>query len=143
MKIKITENQAKRLKLINEETDIISQLEQFSKIKSQEINNIFLKLSETTINEIIGGSVNLPELSKHLDNIDSGLYAANKKAYAFIETLPDENLDLRIDRAFSSLNLKLTSVNMIVNELKKLSDILAEHNVKDVFKEAKPIEIGN
>jgi hypothetical protein len=143
MKVRITESQAKRLNFINEDTDMVSQFEQYCKVKVQELNNIYVKVSNLTIIDIFENSVNFGELYNYVSNIENKLLEAEKRTYDYINNLPENDLDIRIDNAYSSVGDKLTSIQLIIMELEKLQNLNAEHKLKDSFNDIKPIDISS
>ena len=143
MKVRITESQAKRLNFINEDTDMVSQFEQYCKVKVQEVNNIYVKVSNLTIIDIFENSVNFGELYNYVNNIENKLLEAEKRTYDYINNLPENDLDSRIDNAYSSVGDKLTSIQLIIMELEKLQNLNSEHKLKDTFNDVKPIDISS
>lgn len=142
MKIKITEQQAKRLRIINEDIDVLSQFEQLCKVNSQEMDKLYMKLSDLSVAEILNNEVSLEEMESYVRNIEAKLMDANRKAYSYIENLPDENLDLRIDNAFDKANGKISSIQLIIYGLKDLQNSSEEHNLTKDFENLKPIEVS-
>jgi len=141
MKIKITEGQAKRMKLINEDTNPLSQFEQLCKIKIQEINKLYVRVINLTVAEIVNNEVNMSEIDRALNKISTALYEANKVAYRYIENLPEEDLDLVIDKAYDAVTDKLTSLEIIVMELETLQNKAEEHHLANSFSDTNPIDI--
>ena len=141
MKIKITEQQAKRLRIIKEDIDVLSQFEQLCKVNSQEMDKLYMKLSDLSVAEILNNEVSLEEMESYVRNIEAKLMDANRKAYSYIENLPDENLDLRIDNAFDKANGKISSIQLIIYGLKDLQNSAEEHNLTKDFENLKPIDI--
>lgn len=142
MKIKITEQQAKRLRIINEDIDVLSQFEQLCKVNSQEMDKLYMKLSDLSVAEILNNEVSFEEMESYVRNIEAKLMDANRKAYSYIENLPDENLDLRIDNAFDKANGKISSIQLIIYGLKDLQNSAEEHNLTKDFENLKPIEVS-
>ena len=142
MKIKITEQQAKRLRIINEDIDVLSQFEQLCKVNSQEMDKLYMKLSDLSVAEILNNEVSLEEIESYVRNIEAKLMDANRKAYSYIENLPEEDLDLRIDNAFDKANGKISSIQLIIYGLKDLQNSSEEHNLTKDFENLKPIEVS-
>jgi hypothetical protein len=142
MKIKITEQQAKRLRIINEDIDVLSQFEQLCRVNSQEMDKLYMKLSDLSVAEILNNEVSFEEMESYVRNIEAKLMDANRKAYSYIENLPDENLDLRIDNAFDKANGKISSIQLIIYGLKDLQNSSEEHNLIKDFENLKPIEVS-
>lgn len=142
MKIKITENQAKRLKLISEDSNPLSQFEHFCAVKVQEVNKLYGKIINITIAEIAQNEVSMKAINGVLDKIDQEIHVGNKRTYDYINNLPDEDLDLRIDRASSSVMDKLTPLQLISMDLEKLQEAIQERNLLAPFKDLKPLDIS-
>lgn len=142
MKIKITEQQAKRLRIINEDIDVLSQFEQLCKVNSQEMDKLYMKLSDLSVAEILNNEVSFEEMESYVRNIEAKLMDANRKAYSYIENLPEEDLDLRIDNAFDKANGKISSIQLIIYGLKDLQNSSEEHNLTKDFENLKPIEVS-
>lgn len=142
MKIKITEQQAKRLRIINEDIDVLSQFEQLCRVNSQEMDKLYMKLSDLSVAEILNNEVSFEEMESYVRNIEAKLMDANRKAYSYIENLPEEDLDLRIDNAFDKANGKISSIQLIIYGLKDLQNSAEEHNLTKDFENLKPIEVS-
>jgi hypothetical protein len=146
MKIKITESQAIRLKLISENSDPISQFEGFCKAKLQELNRLYTKITSMSIIEILNKEIDMAAIYKTIDAVDDQVYKGDKQAYDYLESLPEEtdikNLDLRIDKAHSSIKDKINALQLIVMELEKLQDMSETHNLPSMFGDVKPIDIS-
>jgi diphthamide synthase (EF-2-diphthine--ammonia ligase) len=142
MKIKITEQQAKRLRILNEDIDVLSQFEQLCIAKSQEVDKLYMKLTDLSVAEILNGEVSLEQMETYVRNIERKLMDANRKAYSYIENLPEEDLDLRIDNAFDKANGKISSIQLIIYGLRDLQDSSKEHKLTKDFANLKPIEIS-
>ena len=141
-KIKITEEQAKRLKLIDEGIDPLTQFEEFAKARVNEINLLYGKVINLTTAEVINHEIDMTEIWKHLSNIGTALHAKNKIAYNFIVNSPEsDELDARIDIAYDSVSNKLTALELIVTNLETLQDEAEEHKLSSVFQDVKPMEI--
>jgi len=141
MKIRITEEQAKRIKLINEDINQLIQFEEFCKRKIQEINTIYVKVINLTIAEVVNGEVDMVKIERILGSIGTSIHEANKVAYRYIEGLPEENLDLRIDKVYDAVTDKLTSLELIVMDLESLQSKAKEHHLSNSFSDTKPIDI--
>lgn len=85
--------------------------------------------------------VNLDGLEKHLSHIEDELSQANTNAYNVINNLPEADLDMRIDRAYSQVSDKLSSLSLILLSLEKIQNYEKEHNLSKSFSDAKPIDI--
>ena len=143
MKIKITEDQAKRLKLISENANPLSQFELFCKSKIQEINKLYVNVTNLSVAEIINNDIEMASISGTLDKIESDLHVSNNRAYQYINTLPESDLDVRIDRAYDSVKDKLNSLQIIVMDLERLQLSSLDHSLTASFEDTKPKDITN
>ena len=141
MKIKISEAQAKRLKLVNENVDVIGQFEHLCQTTIQEVNKIYLKVINIAVSDILDGQVKIQDIYQYVDRIENKILDADKKAYAYIAQLPEADLDLRIDNAASSVTDKITALQLIIMGLEKIEQTATEHNLKQSFVDAKPLEV--
>lgn len=141
MKIRITEEQAKRIKLINEDTNPLTQFEHFCSLKIQEINKLYVRVINFNVAEIVNNEVNIGEISRVLSKMGTALYEANKVAYRYIETLPEEDLDLKIDNIYDAVTDKLTALELIIMDLETLQDKAEEHHLVKSFSDTKPLDI--
>ena len=143
MKIKITEEQANRLKLLKEDLNPLITFEQFCKMKTDEINKMYTRVSNIVVAEILNGEINIEQIVTWMDSLELELGRRNSTAYDYIENLPEEDLDVRIDRAKSRLDDKIASLSLIVSPLEKLDDLVKEHNLTIVFSDVKPMDISD
>ena len=140
-RIKITEGQAKRLKLISENTDPLSSYEHFCQIKAQEVNRIYSKVISITIAEIISNEVNIGKLNDMLNKIESEVRIGSRRAYQYIKNMPEADLDLRIDNAEDVVMDKLTPLQLLAMELEKLQNTVQESRLTKSFNDINPLDI--
>lgn len=141
MKIKISEGQANRLNLLKEELNPLTKFEHYCKVKSEELNKLYAKVSNIIIIEVLNGEVNIREIIDILDGIESSLYNGNTAAYKYIEQLPENELDVRIDDAQYYIDHKINSIQLILDSLERLSDSVDELKITQPFDDVKPIDI--
>jgi hypothetical protein len=76
-----------------------------------------------------------------LNKIESEVMRANKRAYAYIANLPEEDLDVRIDKAHDIVMDKLTPLQLITMDLEKLQLSTQQHDLTRPFNNVKPIDV--
>jgi hypothetical protein len=140
-KIKITEGQAKRLKLITENIDPLTEFEQLCKQKAEEVNKLYTHVTGFSIIEILTNQIDMAEISNRLDRIENEVSLGDRKAYAYINGLSEEDLDVRIDRAHDLVTDKLTPLQIITMDLEKLQLTSEEHNLTKAFGDIKSLDI--
>ena len=141
-KIKITEAQAKRLKLISENTDELARFEYYCNIKAEEVNKLYTKITYITIAEILNDEVNMEDLNDVLNGLEREVSQASKKAYDYIEHLSDEDLDDRVRKAEDKVMDKLTSLQLVTMDLEKVQLSAQQHNLTKPFRDVKSMDIN-
>lgn len=145
-KIKITEDQAKRLKLINENTEPVIKFETFCEKLNAEIDKLYLNVTNLSVSDILSNNPNINTLQGILNNYDDYLYSNKMKAQNFINSLPEDqlhSLDLRIDNVNSKVSNKISSLSIILSDLEKLQTANETHDLSGQFKNVKPMDISN
>lgn len=141
MKIKISEGQANRLNLLKEELNPLTKFEYYCKVKTEELNKLYAKVSNIIIIEVLNGEVNIKEIVGMVDEIETSLYKGNTAAYKYIEQLPDSNLDIRIDDAQYNIDQKINSIQLILDSLERLRDSVDELKITQPFDDVKPLDV--
>lgn len=142
MKLKISEEQARRLKLINENTNPLTQFEQHCTKLIAEINKVYSKVININVIEILNNEVSISDISKHLDKIEDSLRAYERKAYDYVNALPEQDLDAIIDDAYYKVNQKLTPLQLMVMDLERFQNSAEEHSLTEPFNDVKPLDIS-
>ncbi len=144
MKIIITEEQAKRLNLINEDTNPLAQFEKFCQLRLEHVNQLYLKVSSITINEILNNQVDMSEINKELDKIEDAVRKGSRIAYQYINNRPEseEGLDIRIDDAEFKVSQRLNALQLVTMDLEKLQVSIEQHDIAAPFHDVKPMDIG-
>jgi hypothetical protein len=148
MRVKITEKQLKRIKeQLTEQVDKVFEFEQFCKDKVQEVNRIYSKAIGLSVAEIINKEVNISKIVNYVWELENTIiWGKKKEAENYIETLSDEeaeNLDLRIDNAYSFIVKKIDSLNLILEELDDLQKESEDNELLKSFSDVKPIDISS
>lgn len=134
MKIKLSENQCKRLNIINEETDILSNLRDTAKNVSDKLDVIQSKLTFVTLGEIFNNEIPLDDISDAINalerlftgvykNISDWLYHKAPDEKKFSDMLEEvEDIDYRISNKFSALDF-------VLFPLKEVAEKAIEHEM--------------
>lgn len=141
MKIKITEAQARRLNLLKESNDPVARIEQYVKIKSEVVNNLYDKIVNLSVYELLTGNINFNADARMLMLITDEVRILSKQAYSYINNLPDDNLDQRIDDAQYFLDNKIDSLQLIISSIERVYEMEDEHKVTQFFKNSGPMDI--
>jgi DNA repair ATPase RecN len=153
MKIKITESQLSMIKKLREEANDFETTFQtynnFCLEKAKELDAIYRKLINESIGNVLNKEVNLKEISDMVQKIYDQLYPAYKKITNMLGLKfddEDDELELyeydnKIMNANDYVEKKSNALNFILEHMEKLQDEDDEHNIKEPFKNIKPIEI--
>lgn len=143
MKIKITENQYSKIRLVLEQEEYLNKFKVFCGEKLKEVYNLYSKIINVSMSEIISGEINIKETQKTLDKIENDIYTARRN----IENLWDQNLIGTDDDDFDLVIWDIAdNVNNKISPLSEMIDSLADiqvkgENISAQFKDVKPIEI--
>ena len=140
-KIKITEAQAKRLKLISENSDELARFEHYCTLKAEDVNKFYVRISHITIAEILNNEVNMENITSMLNALEREISQASKKAYDYVEQLSDDELYDRVRKAEDKVMDKLTSLQLVTMDLEKVQLLVKEHNLTKPFYDIKSMDI--
>lgn len=141
-RIKITEAQAKSLGLINENVDMVVQFEQFCKIKSQELNQIYSHVITINVENVIDKSVDLTKMIGRVENIEDKLRIAHRNVERVIIGQPNEDeLDSRLDDAEWVVKKKINALQTILATLYHLRILSIEDDLTKPFSDNTPRDI--
>lgn len=143
MKIKITENQYSKIRLILEQEEYLTQFKTFCAEKVQEVTKMYSSIINVSVADIISGSINISQLQKSLDKIENDVDIARRN----VENLWDQNLiggddedfDLIIWNIAESVTNKLNPLSIILNGLAEIQE--KSENITSEFSDVKPIEV--
>lgn len=140
-KIILTESQFEKIKVLKENTDVITKFEALCAKKVEALNKLYSKINNISVIEIIQGVVDIEGLTAYLNRLEDDLNKANRNAYSIVNNLPESDLDLKIDNATSKVSDKIASLNLILLSLEQIQKYEKEHNLSKSFEDAKPIDI--
>lgn len=133
-RIIITEDQAKRLNLINEDVNPLTVLERISNVRTPEMDSLYVKLSKITIEALIKNSLDVPNLQRYIDHkIETELDNAYSNAYDYSSSSSDD-LTERIDLAYYPLKRKINAIQLILGGLEKFQSSMSDGKVSKTFK---------
>jgi hypothetical protein len=111
------------------------------------VNKIYSKVIGLSVAEIINKEVNISKIVNYVWELENTIiWGKKKEAENYIETLSDEeaeNLDLRIDNAYSFIVKKIDSLNLILEELDDLQKESEDNELLKSFSDVKPIDISS
>ena len=141
MKIKITENQFKKIKLIMENEEPLAKFKQLCAEKAAELDKIYSKITFESVGDILAMNLNIKSISKMVDNIEDFMYKA-KRQYMSIYGVDDEGqIEEAIDDMADVVKDKASSLTLILDKLDDIQNYQEEFNLTAQFKNIKPLEI--
>jgi len=145
MRIKITEEQAKRLNILTEDSYPIVNLEQFVKLKMDIVDAFFSKLINLSISDVLNDDGKLQVIKDRVEIMDKALSDHYVRAVRYIENLPDnpedEELLTRCEDAKHEISNKLQTLIDLISSLEKLSEESKNQEYFKFFKDSGPMEI--
>jgi len=149
MKLKITNEQAKRLNLINEQVDDIIKFEELCKKQIEEVYKFFVKITNMYVIDLIeqGADNTLKTYYDAIDKIDTVLYNQSTRLSNIIDKLDNEDerysLQDRVDSAYYPILKKVNGLHELIDSLRKVSELseYKEDGLLDIFKDVKSMNI--
>jgi ferritin len=127
MKIKITESQAKFLKLIKEDADVSKQANELEKI-SKQLDKIYSHVSTVSVGEILDNSFDIDkiyDLVNHIGNLNHEVRTQIHNIYMDVDAGEnDETMKTHdfIDNLSSKVNKKVEMLDAVVSALRRIKD---------------------
>jgi hypothetical protein len=141
MKIKITENQFKQIKLIMENEEPLAKFRQLCAEKAAELDKIYSKITFESIGDILSMNLDMKSIGKMVYNIEDFMYKA-KKQYMNIYAVDDDGqIEEAIDDMADVVKDKASNLTLILDKLEDIQDYQDEFNLTAQFKNIKPLEI--
>jgi len=144
MKIKLTESQLKKAKLITEGQEVVHTFMTKSDDIKEIINRLYSKITFSTLAEIIEGDVDLNVITNKLEQLRTVLYTYYKKGEMFFNNMSEEDfysdnkweeLQMKMEDTYQDVHYhKLDILEKLVEDLKSIVDNDIEKNFKDIKK---------
>lgn len=131
MKIKITESQAKFLKLIKEGIDVSKQANEYEKL-SKQLDKIYSHISVVSIGDILDNSFDIEKIYELMNHIESLYYTINKEVSNIFKDLDvgDESRTWDsfnyIDDLGNMVSKKIDILNEVVASLRKVNEFMGD-----------------
>lgn len=143
MKIRITESQYNKIRLVKENEDFLNKFKSFCAAKISEIDSIYSKILYETVADVLNFNMNFKEINNRISKIEDDVYKAEKNIIAMYQrgTTYIEEIELVISDIAEAVSDKATSLTLILNKLEELQDYQEEHRLTKQFSNVKPMEI--
>lgn len=143
MKIKITENQYSKIRLVLEQEEYMTRFKDFCNEKLQEVNKIYSNLISLSIGEILQGNINLEKVKNDLDKIENDVVNARKNMESMwnqnIIGTDNEDFDMVIWGISDVVTDRIDVLGLVLFSLIEAQE--KSNTLVELFKDVKPIEI--
>jgi len=141
MKIKVTENQYNKIKLIKESEDQLAKFKQLCNEKSAELDKIYSKITFESVGDILSMNINIKNLGKIVYGIEDFMYKAKKQFMSMYGQGDDGEMESAIYDMADVVTDKATNLTLILDKLEDIQGYQEEFNLTAQFNNVKPIEI--
>lgn len=145
MKIKITENQHSKIKLIVEQEEYMLRYEKLCKQKGEELNRIYSKIINLSIDDILNMQLNVEQTINIVKKIESEVDNAETNMIKFWDSKligdDDENFDLKINNISLIALDKSASLLNILGPIEELQRIQKSRKITNDFPDVKSVSI--
>jgi hypothetical protein len=145
MKIKITENQYSKIKIVAEQTEYVDRYKSLCELKKEEINKIYTNIIHLSIGEILGLDFDVRKFISVVNKIENEINNAESNMIklwdARIIGHDIEDYDVMITNMAGDVTDKISSLLMLLDSINNLQESEHEHNLTNDFKDLKTINI--
>lgn len=142
MKVRLTEAQLKKAKLIVEGEERIGVFKEKAEDIKETVNRLYSKLSFTTLAEILEGEVDLSVIRRQLERLRTIMYTHKDRVNKFFNEMSEEEFyanwdgkDIELDSLFQDITYKKIDVlDDLLKKLEEFADSDIEANFKDIRK---------
>jgi uncharacterized coiled-coil DUF342 family protein len=145
MKIRLTETQLQKAKLITEGKQRIDiYLNKADDIK-EKVNRLYSKITYTTLAELLEGESDLSVYLNKLERWRTVLYTHYRRADEFFQNMSDDEYHDKFEDLHTKVNdthqeVEYQKIDVLEDLIEKLKDF-AESDVEDKFKDIKKMDI--
>jgi len=145
MRLKITENQHSKIKLIVEQEDYMIRYEKTCKQKGEELDKIYNKIINLSIDDILNMQLNVEQTINIVNKIESFINNAEDNMLRVWQSKliggNDENFDLKINNISQIALDKSASLLLMLEPIEELQRIQKSHKITNDFASVKSIDI--
>lgn len=139
MRIKLTESQYEKLRLIKESEDMLEKYKKLCSDTIVEVDKMYLNVINTPTSDYLDMTINADDLERKLNKLEDVIYKAEKNILNMNQG--DEDFESIVENLASSVTRKITSLNLILQIMSELQDKEEEYNLTKDFSNVKPMEI--
>lgn len=148
MRVRITESQLQKIKLVENEQNIAFFMKKAEEIY-EKVGRMYTKLTFATIAEILDGDVDLPVMEKKLDGYEDLLQQYNRSLNAFFDAMSDEAYEEKwedkhsqIDDMYQKVTYhRIDKLRDVIYKLQELTMLEQDEDIRGHFKDVTSINI--
>jgi hypothetical protein len=141
MKIKVTESQYGKIKLIKENEEQIAKFKKLCDEKSAELDKIYSKITFESVADILAMNLNIKNIGKIVYNVEDFMYKAKKQFVNMYGADDDGEIESVIYDMAEVVTDKTTNLTLILDKLEDIQKYQEEFNLTAKFNNIKPLEI--
>jgi hypothetical protein len=141
MKIKVTESQYDKIKVVSENEEQLAKFKQLCDSKSAELDKIYSKITFETVADILSMNINIKSLGKVVYGIEDFMYKAKKQFMSMYGDDGNDEIELAVYDMAEVVTDKATNLTLILDKLEDIQGYQEEFNITAQFKNIKPLEI--
>ena len=141
MKIKLTETQYNKIKLLKESEEQLSKFKKLCDEKSAELDKIYSKITFESVADILSMNLNIKNIGKVVYGIEDFMYKAKKQFMSMYGQDDDGEIESAIYDMADIVTDKATNLTLILDKLEDIQQYQQEYNLTAQFNNIKPLEI--
>lgn len=144
MRIRITEDQANRLNILNNGDNPVKLLNQYTKLKMDVIDQIYDTLVNLSISELMNPEFNLRGYEDVISGIEVGVRNYKESAFTFIGNDDEHEEEIsEADMIPYDLERKLSGLDSMISSIGTLRNDLEDNEYLRMFKGNEPMDVTN
>ena len=141
MKIKLTETQYNKIKLLKESEEQLAKFKKLCDEKSAELDKIYSKITFESVADILSMNLNIKNIGKVVYGIEDFMYKAKKQFMSMYGQDDDGEIESAIYDMADIVTDKATNLTLILDKLEDIQQYQQEYNLTAQFNNIKPLEI--
>jgi hypothetical protein len=135
MKIKITESQYSKIKLLSEQEEYLQRFKSFCAEKAKEVEDIYTMIINKSIDDVMRMAFNAEAINSTLDKVERAVLNAETNMNNLYDQglINGENLDIEIMNIADVVKDKITALSLLLTPLEKLQEYENQRNLSGKF----------
>lgn len=141
MKVKLTESQYNKIKLVKESEEQLAKFKKLCDEKSAELDKIYSKVTFESVADILSMNLNIKNIGKVVYGIEDFMYKAKKQFMSMYGQNDDGEMESAVYDMADVVTDKATNLTLILDKLEDIQQYQEEFNLTAQFNNIKPLEI--